>query len=81
MGSMMTGTDIWSGAGGLFLVVLLALTAIGVALLLWSTAAPTPRGGGAPGHDEAREILRRRYAGGEIDEDEFWRRMSGITAD
>lgn len=31
--------------------------------------------------DEPREILRRRYAAGEIDEDEYLRRMSGLSQD
>jgi putative membrane protein len=31
--------------------------------------------------DDPREILKRRYAAGEIDEDEYFRRMSGLSQD
>lgn len=29
--------------------------------------------------DAAQELLRRRYAAGEIDEEEYWRRQAGLT--
>jgi putative membrane protein len=29
--------------------------------------------------EEARQLLRRRYAAGEIDDEEFERRLSGLT--
>ncbi|WP_248959319.1 SHOCT domain-containing protein [Sphaerisporangium perillae] len=31
--------------------------------------------------DNPKEILKRRYAAGEIDEDEYLRRMSGLSQD
>lgn len=31
--------------------------------------------------DDPRAILKRRYAAGEIDEDEYFRRMSGLSQD
>ncbi|MFF4414682.1 SHOCT domain-containing protein [Streptosporangium sp. NPDC001559] len=31
--------------------------------------------------EDPREILKRRYAAGEIDEDEYFRRMSGLSQD
>jgi putative membrane protein len=34
-----------------------------------------------PAGDSPREILKRRYAAGEIDEDEYLRRMSGLSQD
>ncbi|GAA3826871.1 hypothetical protein GCM10022226_54630 [Sphaerisporangium flaviroseum] len=34
-----------------------------------------------PPADNPREILKRRYAAGEIDEDEYLRRMSGLSQD
>ncbi|MEO3809986.1 SHOCT domain-containing protein [Sphaerisporangium sp. B11E5] len=34
-----------------------------------------------PATDDPKEILRRRYAAGEIDEDEYLRRMSGLSQD
>ncbi|GII78490.1 hypothetical protein Sru01_34720 [Sphaerisporangium rufum] len=42
----------------------------------------TPRGHKElPAADDPKEILRRRYAAGEIDEDEYLRRMSGLSQD
>ncbi len=34
-----------------------------------------------PAVEDPREILKRRYAAGEIDEDEYLRRMSGLSQD
>lgn len=36
---------------------------------------------GRPAEEDPREILKRRYAAGEIDEDEYLRRMSGLSQD
>jgi putative membrane protein len=83
MGSMMTGMGmgLWSAVSLLLLVLVLIVAAVSVTLLAMSAArTPLPSGGRGHGPDGAREILRRRYAAGEIDEDEFWRRMSGISA-
>ena len=83
MGSMMTGMGmgLWSAIGLLLLVLVLVAAAVSVTLLAVSAArTPLPSGGRRHGSDGAREILRGRYAAGEIDEDEFWRRMSGIWA-
>ncbi|AEW95103.1 MULTISPECIES: SHOCT domain-containing protein [Streptomycetaceae] len=81
MGWMMTGMGIWTLLGGLLLVALLGLAVVAVAAVLRSRAPGGLPPGGRRGPEEAREILRRRYAAGEIDEDEFWRRMSGINAE
>lgn len=58
-----------------FIMAVIAAVVIGVALLArGSTAAK-------PALEEPREILKRRYAAGEIDEDEYLRRMSGLSQD
>jgi putative membrane protein len=37
--------------------------------------------GRRPPEEDPKEILKRRYAAGEIDEDEYLRRMSGLSQD
>ncbi|MEV4380622.1 SHOCT domain-containing protein [Streptosporangium sp. NPDC049644] len=53
-------------------IVVIAMVVLGVARMIRSFSAPEPV-------DSPREILRRRYAAGEIDEDEYLRRMSGLS--
>ncbi len=47
-----------------------------VTLLVWVVARASGLGFGA--HDAPEEILKRRYARGEIDRDEFTRRLNDI---
>lgn len=71
---MMHGGWMWFGTilSGLFGLVLLALFVLGA---VWLFQQVTGSGGGSgSGGDEALEILRSRYAAGEISEEEF-RRM------
>jgi putative membrane protein len=68
----------------LILVVLLVIAvAVLVALLLRPTrpAAPTATTSGTPPESEAERILRRRFASGEIDEEEFLRRRAALAGD
>ncbi|SNS03758.1 putative membrane protein [Streptosporangium subroseum] len=58
-----------------FIMAVIAAVVIGVALLGRGSRA------GKPTLEEPREILKRRYAAGEIDEDEYLRRMSGLSQD
>jgi putative membrane protein len=58
-----------------FIVAVIAAVVIGIALM---GRGSTER---KPVRDEPREILKRRYAAGEIDEDEYLRRMSGLSQD
>jgi putative membrane protein len=58
-----------------FIMAVIAAVIIGVALLGRGSRA------GKPVLEEPREILKRRYAAGEIDEDEYLRRMSGLSQD
>ncbi|WP_406312955.1 SHOCT domain-containing protein [Streptosporangium sp. NBC_01639] len=59
----------------LFIIAVVAAVVLGVALVLRASRRPKPVS------DDPREILRRRYAAGEIDEDEYLRRMSGLSQD
>jgi putative membrane protein len=55
--------------GGLWLVALVVLV-VAVAVLVRWQASPHPHGPGHP-DESPLEILKRRFAGGEIDEAEF----------
>lgn len=59
------------GLGMLAWVVLLAIT---VALIVWLVNRNALRR--QPGSDSAEEVLRRRYASGEIEAEEYERRLS-----
>jgi len=52
-----------------------------VGYLLWRRAAARPDVGGRDPQAGARTILAERFARGEIDEDEYHRRMSALRAD
>lgn len=66
--------------GGLVLLLVLA-----AATLLARSGNVTlhpegERAGAPPAEPSPAELLRRRYALGEIDEDEYFRRLSGLSA-
>ncbi|WNB84756.1 SHOCT domain-containing protein [Cellulomonas sp. ATA003] len=67
----------WPMMLGAWLVGLLLLAAAvaGVVWLVRRTGGPA---GGAGSADTAQEVLRRRYAAGEIDEEEFVRRRDRL---
>jgi len=63
----------------LFVIAVIAVVILGVTMAVRGAAA---RGAARkPVADSPREILKRRYAAGEIDEDEYLRRMSGLSQD
>ncbi|GAA4078234.1 SHOCT domain-containing protein [Nonomuraea soli] len=62
---------------GRLLVVLFVIAVIAVVVIGIMLAAQRR----APKQEDPREILKRRYAAGEIDEDEYLRRMSGLDQD
>jgi putative membrane protein len=79
MEPMMAGMGLWA-----LLVIVAVVTVVLVAVLgsVWltrrlrqdaavSTVTTEP--------DNARELLRRRYAAGEIDDEEYERRLSALT--
>ncbi|MDP9866051.1 MULTISPECIES: SHOCT domain-containing protein [Streptosporangium] len=59
----------------LFIMAVVAAVVLGAALVFRASRARRP------GLDDPKEILKRRYAAGEIDEDEYLRRMSGLSQD
>jgi len=67
------------GAGwwamGLGMVVWVILLALAIGLVVWLINRGNGRRPGERG-DSAEEILRRRFAAGEIDADEYERRLS-----
>jgi len=81
MGGMMTGMGLWMI---LWAVVGVVIVALAVAGAVWAARELGQRSRAGreraelPG-DGPQEILRRRYAAGEIDEDEYLRRLSGLS--
>jgi putative membrane protein len=61
----------------LFEVALVAAIVLGAVLAVRAYTARSTQV--RPAAEDPREILRRRYAAGEIDEDEYLRRMSGLS--
>jgi putative membrane protein len=69
-------------AGVRFVLLLFWLIVIvSCVLVLVRTSTSPRRARELPAAENPREILKRRYAAGEIDEDEYLRRMSGISQD
>jgi putative membrane protein len=62
----------WMVVESLIWVSAAAAIVVGVVVLV--------RGGVASGHESARRILEERFARGEIDEDEFNRRVTALRA-
>ena len=51
------------------------LLVVGTVALVWGVWRATTAGGEASGHERAQEILRERFARGEITEQEYRERM------
>ncbi|MFF7236847.1 SHOCT domain-containing protein [Streptomyces collinus] len=73
----------WHGGGPgpwiLFFPLIWALVVVGAVTFLRRTGRGAPwRGpmGGRPTGDSPLAVLGRRFASGDIDEDEYWRRLS-----
>lgn len=60
----------WMGLFPVFLIIAVALV---MRLFIRESGSQSPRE-----EDSAREVLRRRFAAGEIDEDEFNRRLASL---
>ena len=71
----MTMGSVW---GVLWMLVLVALT-VWAAVALTRALLPRSERGQNAGHDDALDVLRARYARGEIDEDEYRTRRETLT--
>jgi len=65
-GGMMGGGWSWGGIAWLGLVTLLVIVAVGLAIAVFVARRPSASAG-----EDPREILRRRFARGEVSADEF----------
>lgn len=72
-GGMMPWMLVW----GLVGIALLVLAVVGLVLLVRHGAGGKDLA--RPDEDAPLEILRRRYAAGEIDEDDYLRRQAGLS--
>lgn len=77
---VMGGNSGWSLFGGILaLIFVLAAVAAVTLLVVWLIRrGPATPGAGLRGGQEAGEILRRRYASGDIDDEEFRRRLTAL---
>lgn len=76
MGGMgMGGMMLWMLVWGLVGVALLVLAVVGI---VWLVRRTDSRARGNASRESPEEILRRRYAAGELDEDEYLRRRAGL---
>lgn len=72
MGSGMMG---WAAIWSVVVILLLAAAATALIVLAVKSARNTQTKGGGAGSGEAHEILRARFARGEIDDEEYRRRL------
>ncbi len=72
-GDMMPWMLVW----GLVGIALLVLAVVGLVLLVRHGAGGNDLA--RPDEDAPLKILRRRYAAGEIDEDDYLRRQAGLS--
>ena len=67
------GTSWWGMGAGLLILVLL----IGLAVwVVWRVTSTRPASGSMPSGETAEDVLRRRFAAGEVDAEEFERRKA-----
>jgi putative membrane protein len=71
MGGMMLGMAIWGLLG-------LALLALAIVATVWLARRMNATGDPSPARESPEDILRRRYAAGELDEDEYLSRRAGL---
>ncbi len=76
-GGMMGGMGVWMLLWVLVGIAVLALVVVGILWLVRRTDNPRP----APpsGEEPPEDLLRRQYAAGEIEEDEYLRRHAGLA--
>lgn len=75
MDGMMAGMGLWMALVALTLIAVLVLAVLSSVWLLRRLR----NGGDRAPSETPQELLRRRYAAGEIDDAEFERRLSALT--
>ena len=74
------GPEMMGWGGGFFMVVFWVVIIVGIALLVkWLTASSGKEAGTSAG-ESPMEILKRRYAAGEIGKDEFEEKKKDLQA-
>ncbi|MGB3828624.1 MAG: SHOCT domain-containing protein [Ornithinimicrobium sp.] len=76
-GGMMGGMGVWMLLWVLVGIAVLALAVVGIVALARRTG--NLRSGQTSGEELPEDLLRRRYAAGEIEEEEYLRRRSGLS--
>ncbi len=82
MGSWMMGPGMMGGYGAMFLVPIFFIIIIG--LVIWAIVAATQKSSGKPDTTDYKaetplDILKRRYAQGEIDKEEYETKKRDLT--
>ncbi|MBZ0105462.1 MAG: SHOCT domain-containing protein [Sulfuricella denitrificans] len=73
------GMSSGSGFGGIIMILWWALVIVGiVALVKWLISSSAATSGRSSGDSKALDILKERYARGEIDEQAFQKRKGGL---
>ena len=68
---MYWGHEMMGWGGGFFMIIVWVAIIVGIALLLKWIMASSGKGGGITAGESPMEILKRRYAAGEIGKEEF----------
>ena len=76
---MMNGWDGWQMAGWGWMSWGPVVGLVVIALVVWALTRDAGSRTARAGEDPALEALRRRFAAGEIDEDEFNRRRAALA--
>lgn len=79
MGGMMGGWGGWGGWMILWWILAVAVVALAVVGIVAFVRSTDRRPATTWQRETAVDILRRRYAAGEIDEEEFQRRSAGLS--
>jgi putative membrane protein len=79
MDGMMAGMGLWIVLVILTLLAILVLAILGSVWLVRSLQSGRTTRAGVADDEAARDLLRRRYAAGEIDDEEFERRLAALT--
>ena len=66
--------------GFIFMAIIAVAVVVGIVFLVrWAAVGPRHEKG-APGEDEAMQLLRKRFASGEISKEEFEERKSALKS-